>query len=154
MNANSALTSLFIGVAKVSRAPIRIPARYVRYNEIPPSRIFPSRSAFNARVSLTFDISFTAHFFYGMRLASVAVFRGQGSYLYASRLYVSPVTMPIYLAPSLPLSCKISYSSLMQISRGGLCPVKPERRNLELYDPPTLPSFFFSRKHLETSRVP
>lgn len=61
--------------------------------------------------------------------------------------------MPIYLAPSLPLSCEISYNSFMQIShervfaqgeRGRKAPrtVKPERRNLELYDPPTSPSFF------------
>lgn len=86
-------------------------------------RIFFHREApLMRRVSLTFDISFTAHSFYGMRLASVVVFRGQGSYLYASRLYVSPVTMPIYLASSLPLSCEISYSSLMQISRGGSLP--------------------------------
>lgn len=50
---------------------------------------FHRQEAFNARVSLTFDISFTAHSFYGMRLASVVVFRGQGSYLYASRVSTS-----------------------------------------------------------------
>lgn len=122
MNANFYPYFSLSGVAKVSRAHIRSPARYMRYNEISPPHIFPSPSAFNARVSLTFDISFTAHSFYGMRLASVVVFRGQGSYLYASRLYVSPVTIPIYLASSLPLSCEISYSSLMQISRGESLP--------------------------------
>ena len=87
---------------------------------------------------------FTMHF-YGLYLASSS--SRTCSHLYAPLLYVSPVTMPIYLAPSLPLSCEISYNSFMQISHGRegsveLCPVKPERRNLEFYDPPTSPSFF------------
>lgn len=82
-----------------------------------------------------------------MRLLARRLLREQGVLLFVRppRFRVSPVTMPIYLAPSLPLSCEISYNSFMQISRGGLCPVKPERRNLELYDPPTSPSFFFAQ---------
>lgn len=132
---------LFIGVVKVSRARLlgfpRGTYDIMKYHH---RAFFPSRSAFNARVSLTF-LSQPA--FWGDASSyGIFLFRGQGSYLHASRLYASPVTMPIYLACSLPLSCKISYSSLMQISRGGRCPVKPERRNLELYDPSTLPSFF------------
>lgn len=156
MNANSALTSLYRGRKSFARARLfgfpRDTYDIMKYH----CRTFFHREEplmLVSRRHSTFLLQ-PIFFFTGCAsLASVVVFRGQGSYLYVSRLYASPVTMHIYLASSLPLSCEISYSSLMQISRGGPCPVKPERRNLELYDPPTLPSFF-SRKHLETSRVP
>jgi len=59
---------------------------------------------------------FTTHF-YGLRLASSSS-RTCGSYLYVPLFHVSLVTIPIYLALSLPLSCEISYNSFMQISHG------------------------------------
>lgn len=110
---NSASIDFLSGLRRSARAD----SRHIT------ERCISIASLLNSRVCDIRHFFFFYGPFYGMLLA--AAYFEPGSYLYAPRLRVSPVTMPIYLAPSLPLSCEISYNSFMQISRGGSAPLNP-----------------------------